>query len=217
MSNCPPDIAVVVVTCEPGGNAEIVSRLADRETPNLSFPVISDPEHKLASTPKEAVFVERMMKASQYATPRTKFVDYQMIQPALLVLDSSGNVEQCWSWRTMGAEKYLDQGDTLESAGVEMVKVDADGNANTLGEQALVTVRPQVQDIFVSIKEGRDVRYGPQIGLLALIGDAIQEQVTQRCCFCFLPKRKKVVNAAAESDAHAVNEDHRQRYEKKCG
>ena len=129
MSNCPPDIAVVVVTCEPGGNAEIESRLADRETPNLRFPVISDPEHKLVSRPKEAVFVEKMMHASKYATPRTQFVDYPLLQPALLVLDSSGNVEQCWSWKTMGAEKYLGEGDTLESA--EMVKVDADGDART--------------------------------------------------------------------------------------
>lgn len=222
MSNCPPDVAVVVVTCEPGGDAEIVSRLADRETPNLHFPVISDPEMKLVSKPKEAVFVERLMKASNYATPRTKFVDYQMLQPALLVLDSSGKVEQCWSWKTMGAEKYLEEGTTLESEGVEMVKVDADGDASTLGEQALVTVRPEVEDIFAAIKEGRDVRYGPQIGLLELIGDVIQEQVTQRCCFCFLPNRKnrkKVVSATSdgETDAHAANEDHRRRYEKKCG
>lgn len=215
MSNCPPDIAVVVVTCEPGGNAEIESRLADRETPNLRFPVISDPEHKLVSRPKEAVFVEKMMHASKYATPRTQFVDYPLLQPALLVLDSSGNVEQCWSWKTMGAEKYLGEGDTLESA--EMVKVDADGDARTLGEQALVTVRPQVQDIFASIKEGRDVKYGPQISLLALIGDVIQEQATQRCCFCFLPNQKKVVSTTGETDAHAANEDHRRRYEKKCG
>lgn len=207
MRDCPPDIGVFAVCCEPGGDAEIVSRLADRETPNLTFPVKSDPKHKLACEPKDAVFVSKFMKVSQWSTPATTFVDYPMLQPALLVLDSSGMVEQCWSWKTMGAEKYLSEGETLETA--EMVKVDADGDAGTLGEQALVTVRPQVEDIFQSIKEGRDVKYGPQCSFMELIGDAIEDQIKQRCCFCFLPSK-----SAKVTDVHVVNESHRARYEK---
>jgi len=133
-------IDLEVVTAEPGGDEAVKARLEERGVTNLSFPVLSDPEHKLLVLDAGDVYV-----TAHYDWKVSG--NYEMIQPALIVFDVQQGklIPECtWSWKTMG---YGDN-DELDKI------FDASINA----EVALVTLRPVISDLVNSIKERRPVK-----------------------------------------------------------
>merc|ERR1712238_562182 len=72
-------------------------------------------------------------------------VKYNMVQPALVVVDRSGQVVQKWSWRTISPKPEP----------MEEMTVVADSNG---GQTKLVQLRPLTSDILASIREGREVK-----------------------------------------------------------
>lgn len=147
------------MTAEPGGTDVVRARLNERYTHSsgtemsgtqgmvFDLPLHSDPEHKLLMPPIEEFYVIEEMKASKFNKKEgDSYTDYMMVQPALIVLDKTGNVKQSWSWRTMGVEPM---------DGMTMVP-NPDPN-NEAKQVPAVTVRPCTADIGPSILEGRPV------------------------------------------------------------
>lgn len=137
------------VVSEPGGNDEIVARLRVRGVTNLGFQVHSDPDNKLLLRTKDSIdteaplFVKKTQVTEKFdSKTNVPYVDYEMVQPALIVVDRSGAVKQFWSWKT-GPTKDAEPKS-------EMTKVPGYG--------ILVAVRPISADIGVSIRESRDVK-----------------------------------------------------------
>lgn len=138
-------IALHAVVAEPGGDDEILARLAVRDVKDLGFPVHSDPEHKLLlkALLKPRLYVKEPQKCSTSDSKTSvPYEDYMMVQPALVVFRRSGEVQQVWSWMT----------DPLKD--VEPKKW------NTVVPELgpLVGVRPISSDIAPSIKENRSVK-----------------------------------------------------------
>jgi len=132
-------IAVHAVTAEPGGE-EVTARLLERDTP-LNFKVHSDPNHMLLVHSEEEFYVKELNKASKYGGTYT---DYNMVQPALVVIDRAGAFQQVWSWMTP----------PLKDVQPKEAMTPVPG----LGGAFLVKVRPDSTDLALSIKEGRNVR-----------------------------------------------------------
>lgn len=87
-------ISVHLISAETGGSDELVNRLMERGV-SLELPVHSDPEHRLLLADKEggeedkhSFFVKRQVSASQYGG---SYEDYQMVQPALVVVARDGS------------------------------------------------------------------------------------------------------------------------------
>lgn len=120
-----------------------MKRLADRDTV-ITYPVHTDPEHKLLLPSKDGsnslYVVKRIAAASLYGGTYT---DYNMVQPALIVVDKNNKLQQVWSWNTPPL-------DVVEPK-VEMTPVAS------AGCKVLVGVRPTTSDIGASIKENRNV------------------------------------------------------------
>merc|ERR1719499_1330300 len=66
-----------------------------------------------------------------------------MVQPALIVVNKSGNIQQMWSWNTEPLEDVCPK--------EEMTIVPAMGGAS------LVSIRPYAEDLAASIRENRSV------------------------------------------------------------
>jgi len=135
-------VALHAVTAETGGDSAVKGRLADRDTV-LSYPVHSDPEHKLLLPDKDggtSLYVKKQQDASKYGG---SYTDYMMVQPALIVVNKKGALQQVWSWNTPPL-------DSVEPK-VEMTPVP------TAGGRPLVGVRPTSSDLLPSIIEGRNV------------------------------------------------------------
>eukprot|EP00976_Prorocentrum_cordatum_P093718 1189498-Prorocentrum_minimum.AAC.1 len=152
-------VAIHAITAEKGGSDVVKGRLAERDSA-VRYHVHSDPEHKLLLPMTDAVpgsdevhsmFVKKQIKASQYGGT---YEDYLMVQPALVVLDKNGVIQQKWSWNT---EPLVDV-----QPKEEMTFVKSYGGAS------LVSVRPETVDLGPSIKEGRQVRLKGK-GMLAII------------------------------------------------
>jgi len=153
-------VALHAVTAEPGGSAEVKNRLEQRDT-NIRFPVHSDPEHKLlvkdanesdVTTESEinlkqhaatghSLYIKKFNNATKYGGT---YEDYDMVQPALVVVDQSGSIQQVWSWNS-GTLRDITPKE-------EMTPVGAFYGA------PLVTIRPVSADVVPSIKENRDVQ-----------------------------------------------------------
>ena len=78
-----------------------MARLAARNTSNLNFKVHSDPKHnlllKLKETPQNEapVFVKETMKCEKFDSGTSvPYKDYNMVQPALVVVHKSGKIQQ---------------------------------------------------------------------------------------------------------------------------
>ena len=114
-----------------------------------SIPLHSDPENRLLPQPMEGNFQLEWKEASQYNTkPSDSYTDYTMVQPALVVADSTGAVLQFWSWLRMG----------LESAPTALSVVPNPDPEHELKEVRLVTIRPVTGDIGPAVAEARPVR-----------------------------------------------------------
>ena len=152
-------VALHLISAETGGTTEVTNRLVERDT-HPRYPVHSDPEHKLllplcgaepGSAEAHSLFVKREINASKYGGT---YLDYVLVQPALVVVDRTGAVQQTWSWRT----KPLVSVELKE----EMTPVQSFGGA------VLVLPRPDASDIGPSINKGRQVRRqgGGMVGIM---------------------------------------------------
>lgn len=153
-------IAVHLVTSEPPDTDTIAARLAERGVTDLGIPLHSDPENRLLSSPAESFYVVSEMKASQYNKKEgDDYSDYQMVQPAMIVLDAAGTIVQQWSWLTMGVDQSGQQSEGPESGWtLPLTKLPNPDPDHPQKEVPLVTVRPMTRDIARSINEGRPVK-----------------------------------------------------------
>jgi hypothetical protein len=141
-------IGLHVITAEPGGDDEILARLAVRDIRSPSFKVHSDPNFKLllkeSGNPNQesSLFVKKLMKCSGFNSQTSlPYEDYTMVQPALVVIHRSGEVRQVWSWKTDLLKDFEPS---------EMTEVPGYGK--------MVAIRPISSDIPKSIKEKRNVK-----------------------------------------------------------
>mmetsp|Transcript_52281 Transcript_52281/g.67045 ORF Transcript_52281/g.67045 Transcript_52281/m.67045 type:complete len:126 (+) Transcript_52281:326-703(+) len=84
------------------------------------------------------------MKCEEFESKTSiPYKNYNMVQPAMIVLNKSGEVKNVWSWNTGELKKVEPQN--------AMTKVEK-------YEGILVGIRPISSDIPKSIKENRDVK-----------------------------------------------------------
>ena len=118
------------MSAEPGGDELMLQNLENHEIKDLGFLVHSDPEFKLLPEPHDAMFVfAPLPDAVAGYEPRT------FVQPAMLFLDSSGNIETAWSWQ-------------LNKDVLDMVDIE---------DAELIETRPRQSDIIASLTERRMV------------------------------------------------------------
>lgn len=118
-------------------------------------------EEEAASAPEgdenDSLYVMKKYDASKHGGT---YQDYMMIQPALIVVDKTGKIQQVWSWNTPPLD--------VVSPKEELVAVQSHGGL------VLVGVRPLTPDILPSIKENRNVKLSGktkfQIGAEMLAG-----------------------------------------------
>jgi len=146
-------IGLHAVTAEPGGDAHIRERLIARDT-NLSFIVHSDPEGALLPS-GDVLYCNEIDKSRDYVGAQSF-----EIQPALVVLDPTGQIVRHWSWSDVsGVEnarmdeevEYADPGQVLiskQDAGVR--SADAEDK-----DTWLVNVRVPAADLLPALLEGR--------------------------------------------------------------
>lgn len=150
------NIALHAITAESGGDAAVVARLAKRKTANLPFHVHSDPDHELLLNPQDGQYVKELVPAGKHGK---EYTEYNMVQPALEVLDRNGAVIQKWSWYSF---------DPLPDVTNPLSPVVVDGQSLWL-----VTARPRSADIVPSVKEGRQVKIGAPISKCGLVCTAV--------------------------------------------
>lgn len=92
---------IIAVTSQPETDGSIALRLAERST-GLRFPVVSDEAEEIAGRilPPAAQF---SLPTPEHLAARVKvdgkpFTPYSGLQPAIVVVDSSGVVRFVWSW-----------------------------------------------------------------------------------------------------------------------
>jgi hypothetical protein len=162
------------VTSEPGGDAEIVERLARRGVKDLPFGVHSDPDYKLLLKKKDnpseeaPVYTKSWMHADEIGTlshnpeldpagiekseTSIPYKSYFRTEPALVVISKSGDVQQIWSWVTWDAIKDFEPKKSLTWVP---------------GYGLLVSIRPVSSDIAMSIAQNRNVKLkGNLVGLV---------------------------------------------------
>lgn len=172
------NVALHAITAENNGNeGTVVDRILARGpfskgSDTLPFQVHSDPEQKLlaASTAdfyvKQPDFDAHLVCGSAFAG-----VKYEMVQPALVVVDKSGVVVRKWSWHSIDPK--------LENMETGQAVKDSNG-----AETKLVLLRPEGVDILPSIKEGRDVKTAPSMPLGQLVKQVIYLKVGATCGEC---------------------------------
>lgn len=167
-------VSIHAISAETGGDEEIKKRLAERESP-IDFPVHSDPDHKLLIRPLEDIYVVVEHKASKYGGT---YEDYKMVQPAMIVVKKTGEIQQMWSWKTAP----LDQVEPK----TEMTSVD------THGGLPLVGVRPLSTDLWLSIKEDRNIKLSGKTKMQIMSEGIAQDgfcntmsrAMSAMCCAC---------------------------------
>ncbi|KAJ8603520.1 hypothetical protein CTAYLR_005146 [Chrysophaeum taylorii] len=133
-------MTLTAITAEPGGDEAVRQRLADRGVADLKFEVKSDPDHSFLVKDAGDIYT---LKAHEWEVSG----NYEMVQPAIVVLDANGaTVKECtWSWKTMGYSN---------GQAMDMVPFE--------GEQfPLVTFRPVISDLVPSVKERRPIKLAP--------------------------------------------------------
>lgn len=123
------------ITSESGGTARVNERLLEREV-KPAFPVLTDPDLTALPEPRDRSVVLAPQNAAQYGGDYT---DYNMVQPALFVLDVTTpewKTLSWWSWRS-----YPDFDDTKPT-----------------GSWPLIKRRPMSADILPSILEKRPIK-----------------------------------------------------------
>lgn len=157
-------LAIVAITSEPPDATRVKERLLARGVADLKFPVVSDPDMRLCED--DGIFAKFLKPASeyngqtQYEGDRSDYVDYWMVQPALVTVDTNGDVVNWWSWKAMGLT-------------VDWAAAGADPSRETVPHPCsgkpvkLVTLRPVPEDLPAAISEGRCVRV-EQVGQAAL-------------------------------------------------
>lgn len=139
--------AVHAITAEPADEEKIRGLLEARGCPDLPFHIHSDPLHKLCAEPFDEHYVTKLFEGTQGDYDGVK---YNMVQPAMEVVDKTGEVVLKWSWRSFKpplpdfedpVQNVTHEGETLK----------------------LVLARPVTSDILPAIKEGRDVKLAHSI------------------------------------------------------
>lgn len=151
-------MALHAITAENDGTAgtTVVERIQERapfkeKSVMLPFPVHSDPEHHLLAASTEDFYVKQPdFDPKQYGGEAYVGVKYELVQPALVVVDKSGMVVRKWSWHSVNPKP--------EGMGAMETVTDSNGAATKL-----VLLRPEAADILPSIKEGRDVKTAPSM------------------------------------------------------
>lgn len=159
-------VALHAITAEPDHDrVGVKGRLKARDVV-LPFPVHSDPEHKLYGTGEEFYVTQKWVGKKECPNPDYNEIEYDMVQPALVVFDKSGKILQKWSWLF-----FQPRPDPL----------DATSNIKTpKGEEMLlVMARPLSSDIMPSIREGRAVEIHASISMAALMKAVLAEK---KCC-----------------------------------
>lgn len=185
------DVQFHAVSNEPGGDGELMRRLANRDAGKISFPVHSDPELKLCTEDRGAgrEFMFWVQDIPEKITDIGKSGDYPdykgVVSNNWVVLDSTGKIVQHESY----ANYYDGPWDSdLEKLGHSDVPVPEAKDETTW----LMMLRPNAEDYAAAITEQRPVKYHKIMGLGSLLADAIVDDViTQNCCCCFLVKKKK--------------------------
>jgi len=88
-------IALHLVTSEPGGDDVVKARLAVREC-ETTIPLHTDPSNKLLASPADDLYVVDRQEASKFNSGKdaVPYEDYDMVQPALIVVDAEGAIVQ---------------------------------------------------------------------------------------------------------------------------
>lgn len=140
-------IAVHAITAEPGGAEQIKHKLMANGLPEIKLPIYSDPSWSLMTIePRQEIYVENhshpfLLEAKQIED------QYRMVQPAIVVLDSTGSVVYWWSWNAL-------KGGVLAEDGILpncREKDNPDGNTHD------VRWRPVPEDLLLKLTEGRDL------------------------------------------------------------
>lgn len=148
------NVALHAITAENDGTegTTVVQRIYERaKIDTLPFQVHSDPGHHLLAASTEDFYVKQPdFDPQQYGGSAYAGVKYDMVQPALVVVDKSGVVVRQWSWHSVDPKP-----DTM---GAMETVTDSNGAATKL-----VLLRPEAADILPSIKDGRDVKTAPSM------------------------------------------------------
>lgn len=117
---------------EPGGDPRVIERLRERKC-FPEFAVHSDPGHTLHPLSPPPTMVLARQNASKYLGD---YVDYDMHQPALFVLDAQLKVVTWWSWHL----------------------VPSFNPEEPQGSWDLIRSRPLSEDILPALAEGRPIQ-----------------------------------------------------------
>ena len=132
------DVALHCITAQPGGAAGLHAELEKRDAavdPGLALH--SSPDHAAIYPGTEDIFI-----AKPHEEP-----EYNMIQPAVVVVNDQEEVVQSWSWKS-----ELDGDGNVGSTEMQMIPQAG-------GEPVpLVTLRISTDDIAPAIKEGREIK-----------------------------------------------------------
>jgi len=156
-------VALHAITCETGGDAALKARLADRKCADLPFQVHCDPDANLCVKPGDDFFITERQDAGAKFGGDYVGVDYLMVQPALVIVDSAGAVVRKWSWHSY-------QPPLTDMSGLATVTIDGKSIY-------LVAARPLSADILPAIREGRDVRLSCALSFPKAIQALIREKV----------------------------------------
>lgn len=159
-------VALHAITAEPGG-ADVLRRLDRRGVGALPYPVHSDPEHKLCALEAGDFYV--VAKGHDPSSTHADYtgIRYDMVQPALLVVNQCGEVVQRWSWRSI--EPKL-----RSMEGTERINVGG-------GSMLLVQARPRTADILPSIAEKRQVQLSASMSMGRVICAVLSEKAPCEC------------------------------------
>lgn len=140
-------VALHAITAEPGGNDVLKTRLAKKDL-DFPFPIHSDSNAKLCAKPEDGHYIKQAFDAERFG-PDYAGVTYEMVQPALEVVDKTGAVLLKWSWHSFQPPPDPMEWNTKVTAGSDSI--------------ILVLCRPLSADILPAIKEGRDFQMASSI------------------------------------------------------
>ena len=153
-------VSIKLITAQPGGTEFLQQALIDRGCERLPdiVTLVSDPDHTLLVKDAGDIFI--VQQQDQYMSQ-----SYQMVQPALVVIDTATGATipaLTWSWKTM---KDLLPGD------IDFGSPDAECTEVVPGVE-LVAYRPMLSDLRAALGERRPVK----LGSVAMSMAEIEEQ-----------------------------------------
>lgn len=141
-------VALHAITAEPGGNEALKTRLAKKDT-DVPFPIHSDTDRKLCAKPGDGHYMIEEMNAGKNFGGDYVGIVYDMVQPAMEIVDKTGAVVRKWSWHSLQPPPDPVHWSTKIQVGDDSI--------------ILVLARPLSADILPAIKEGRDPRLASSI------------------------------------------------------